>query len=125
MVWPSKCSHESLTNVDHSEGNPRLARRARSVKAEPVARLECFAEASIASIGAGKRCDSATGAEDIRCGGRYFGKCSDDMFPDSELPVHLGTPLPGRYQRMKAWPISPRVNSPTNNDPEIMAPLGA
>jgi hypothetical protein len=88
MVWPSKCSHESLTNVDHSKGNPRLARRARSVKAEPVARLECFAEASIASIGAGKRCDSATDAEDIRCGGRYFGKCSDDIFPDSELPVH-------------------------------------
>jgi hypothetical protein len=25
--------------------------------------------------------------------------------------------------RMKAWPISPRVNSPANNDPEIMAPV--
>ena len=26
-------------------------------------------------------------------------------------------------ERMKAWPVSPRVNSPKNNDPEIVAPI--
>jgi hypothetical protein len=24
---------------------------------------------------------------------------------------------------MKAWPVSPRVNSPKNNDPEIIVPI--
>jgi putative SOS response-associated peptidase YedK len=31
--------------------------------------------------------------------------------------------VPFPAERMKAWPISPRVNSPINNDPEIMAPI--
>jgi len=26
---------------------------------------------------------------------------------------------------MRAWPISPRVNSPKNNDPDVFSPVGA
>jgi len=33
--------------------------------------------------------------------------------------------IPFPSDRMKAWPISPRVNKPENNDPEIIAPVGA
>jgi putative SOS response-associated peptidase YedK len=31
--------------------------------------------------------------------------------------------VPFPAELMKAWPISPRVNSPKNNDPEIIAPI--
>jgi putative SOS response-associated peptidase YedK len=33
--------------------------------------------------------------------------------------------IPFPSDRMRAWAISPRVNSPANNDPEIIAPMGA
>jgi putative SOS response-associated peptidase YedK len=32
-------------------------------------------------------------------------------------------PLPA--SQMKMWPISPRVNSPKNNDPDILTPVAA
>jgi putative SOS response-associated peptidase YedK len=31
--------------------------------------------------------------------------------------------VPFPAERMKAWPISPRVNSPANNDPLILTPI--
>ena len=31
--------------------------------------------------------------------------------------------IPFPADRMKAWPISPRVNSPGNNDPGILEPV--
>src|SRR5260370_35325036 len=31
--------------------------------------------------------------------------------------------VPYPADRMKAWPVSPRVNSPKYNDPEIIAPI--
>ena len=31
--------------------------------------------------------------------------------------------VPHPADRMKAWPVSPRVNSPKNNDPEIIVPI--
>jgi len=31
--------------------------------------------------------------------------------------------VPYPADRMKAWPVSPRVNSPKNNDPEIIVPI--
>jgi putative SOS response-associated peptidase YedK len=31
--------------------------------------------------------------------------------------------VPYPAERMKAWPVSPRVNSPKNNDAEIMVPV--
>ena len=40
-----------------------------------------------------------------------------------EAGKELLVPFPA--DRMRAWPISARVNSPMNNDPEIMAPIGA
>jgi hypothetical protein len=43
------CFHNFTRNFD----NPRLARRARSLKAEAVARLECFAETPLAYFGVG------------------------------------------------------------------------
>jgi hypothetical protein len=54
------CFHNFTRNLD----NPRLARRARSLKAEAVARLECLAETPLAYFGVGERHDSATGPED-------------------------------------------------------------
>jgi putative SOS response-associated peptidase YedK len=33
--------------------------------------------------------------------------------------------VPFPADRMKAWPISPRVNSPSNNDPGILEPVGS
>jgi putative SOS response-associated peptidase YedK len=32
--------------------------------------------------------------------------------------------VPFPADAMKAWPISPRVNSPKNNDPELVRPIG-
>jgi putative SOS response-associated peptidase YedK len=31
--------------------------------------------------------------------------------------------IPYSADRMKAWPIDARVNSPKNNDPQIIAPI--
>jgi hypothetical protein len=55
-----------------------------AVQSEPVARLERLARTPIAFIGAGKRCDSATGPEDLRCGGRSLGTCFDEILPHPE-----------------------------------------
>jgi hypothetical protein len=33
--------------------------------------------------------------------------------------------VPFPADAMKAWPISPRVNSPKNNDPDLIRPLAA
>jgi putative SOS response-associated peptidase YedK len=32
---------------------------------------------------------------------------------------------PFAADQMKMWPISPRVNSPKNDDPDILTPIGA
>jgi putative SOS response-associated peptidase YedK len=40
-----------------------------------------------------------------------------------EAGKEILVPFPG--DRMKAWPISPRVNSPRNNDSAIIAPVSA
>jgi hypothetical protein len=48
-------------HVDHSKGNPRFARRIGSVKAEPVAGLECVAGTPVGPFGSGRRCHPVTG----------------------------------------------------------------
>src|SRR5258708_894975 len=54
---------------------------------------------------AGKRCDSATGPEDLRCGGRSFGTCFDEILPDLERrdqkSVFFGPPLSGRHRQTR------------------------
>jgi hypothetical protein len=90
-------------HVDHSKGDSRPARRTRSVKAKPVARLERSPKTSLGSFRAGEHCNSATDPEDIRRGRRDPGTCFDKILPDSERRdqelVLLGTPLPGRLLR--------------------------
>jgi putative SOS response-associated peptidase YedK len=39
-----------------------------------------------------------------------------------EAGKEILTPFPAN--RMKAWAISPRVNSPKNNDPDLLSPVG-
>jgi hypothetical protein len=52
-----------------------------SVKAEPVARLECFATAPLGALRDWEHCDSATGPEDIRRGRRNLGTRFDEILP--------------------------------------------
>jgi hypothetical protein len=52
-------------HVDHPKSDSRLARRVGIIKAEPVARLECFAETSTGSFRGWKRRDPTTGPEDL------------------------------------------------------------
>jgi hypothetical protein len=65
----------TTTYVYDSKSHPRFAGLIGSVEAEPTACLEGIAETSPGSLGAGKRTDSATGAEDIRRRGRNLGTC--------------------------------------------------
>jgi putative SOS response-associated peptidase YedK len=46
-----------------------------------------------------------------------------DAWLSGEAGKEILVPFPA--DRMKAWPISPRVNSPRNNDPGILEPVGA
>jgi hypothetical protein len=55
-----------------------------------------------------------------------------DPYPDAGHPTEeRGYPgeagkeifVPYPAGRMKAWPVSSRVNSPKNNDPEIIVPV--
>jgi putative SOS response-associated peptidase YedK len=46
-----------------------------------------------------------------------------DSWLSGEAGKEILVPFPA--DRMKAWPISPRVNSPRNNDPGILEPVGA
>jgi hypothetical protein len=48
----------TFQRVDHSKGDSRPARRTRSVKAKPVARLERSPKTSLGSFRAGEHCDS-------------------------------------------------------------------
>jgi hypothetical protein len=94
------CSYEHLPHVEHSKGDSRPARRTRSVKAKPGARLECSPKTSLGSFRAGEHCNSATGSEDIRCGRRSLGTCFDQILPDSERgdkkSMLIGSSIPGR-----------------------------
>jgi hypothetical protein len=90
----------TLAHVDHSKGDPRLARRTRSVKAKPVAGLECFTTTPFGTLRGWKRCDPATGPKDVRCRGRSLGTRFDKVLPPPERgdkePVLLGAPISGR-----------------------------
>jgi putative SOS response-associated peptidase YedK len=44
-----------------------------------------------------------------------------DAWLSGEAGKKVLVPFPA--DRMKAWPVSPRVNSPKNNDPEIVTPI--
>ena len=44
-----------------------------------------------------------------------------DAWLSGEAGKEILVPYPG--DRMKAWPISPRVNGPKNNDAEIIVPV--
>jgi putative SOS response-associated peptidase YedK len=44
-----------------------------------------------------------------------------DSWLSGEAGKEILVPYPA--VRMKAWPVSPRVNSPENNDPEIIVPI--
>jgi putative SOS response-associated peptidase YedK len=44
-----------------------------------------------------------------------------DAWLSGEAGKEILIPFPA--DRMKAWPISPRVNSPKNNDADIIAPI--
>jgi putative SOS response-associated peptidase YedK len=46
-----------------------------------------------------------------------------DAWLSGEAGKEILVPFPA--DRMKAWPISPRVNSPRNNDPGILEPVGS
>ena len=74
-----------------------------SVKGEPTACLERPPADTRPSLGSWQNRDSATGPEDIRCGGRNLGTCFDEISSDSERgdqkPVFIGTPVPGRHHQ--------------------------
>jgi putative SOS response-associated peptidase YedK len=44
-----------------------------------------------------------------------------DSWLSGEAGKEILVPYPA--DRMKSWPVSPRVNSPKNNDAEIMVPV--
>jgi putative SOS response-associated peptidase YedK len=44
-----------------------------------------------------------------------------DSWLSGEAGKEILVPFPA--DRMKAWPISPRVNSLKNNDPEVVTPI--
>jgi putative SOS response-associated peptidase YedK len=44
-----------------------------------------------------------------------------DVWLSGEAGKEVLVPFPA--DRMRAWPVSPRVNSPKNNDAEIMASI--
>jgi putative SOS response-associated peptidase YedK len=46
-----------------------------------------------------------------------------ELWLSGEAGKEILIPFPA--DRMKAWPVSPRVNSPQNNDADIIAPVGA
>src|ERR1700730_18998843 len=82
-------------------------------KAKPVARLECSAKTSLGSFRGCKHHDSATGPEDIRCGGRNFGAGFDEILPDSKRGAQkfalLGSPISGRHRQTRMQKrLSPR-----------------
>ena len=74
-----------------------------SVKGEPTACLERPPADTRPSLGSWQNRDSATGPEDIRCGGRNLGACFDEISSDLERgdqkPVFIGTPVPGRHHK--------------------------
>ena len=51
-------------------------------KRSRLPRLECFAETPFGSLRGWKRCDSATGPENLRFRGRNLGTRFDENFPD-------------------------------------------
>ena len=67
------------------------------IKAKPIACLERFATTSFGTLRGWKRCDPATGPEDVRCRGRNLGTCIDEILSDSKRGdkefVLLGPPL--------------------------------
>jgi hypothetical protein len=77
----------TFQHVDHSKADPRFARRTRSVKAKPVARLESSPETPLGSFRGGERVHSSIDSEDFRCGRRDPGTCSDEILPDSERRI--------------------------------------
>ena len=54
-----------------------------------------------------------------------FSACSAEEHHDAWLSGEAGKEIlvPYPADRMKAWPASPRMNSPKNNDPEIIVPI--
>jgi putative SOS response-associated peptidase YedK len=46
-----------------------------------------------------------------------------DAWLSGEAGKEILVPYPYPADRMKAWPISSRVNSPENNDPEIITSI--
>ncbi len=122
IITAYDCFHNVTRNCD----NPRLARRARSLKAEAVARAwNVLLRLRSLILELGNVTIPPPAQKTFDAEGETLEHALTKSFRIRNCLVHLGTPLPGRYQRMKAWPISPRVNSRTNNDPEIMAPIGA
>ena len=92
---PSRnCSHPPLAG---------FLRRARIVKAKPVARLECLAETPLDSFRERKHHDSATFPEDFRCRRRSLGTCLDENSSPpkrcDQKSVLLGPPISGRYRK--------------------------
>ncbi len=87
------------------KANPRFARGVGSVKAKPVARLECLATTPIGSFGSGQCRDPAPGPENIRCRGRSLGTCCEEILPDSQRCdqefVFVGPPISGRHRQTR------------------------
>jgi putative SOS response-associated peptidase YedK len=54
-----------------------------------------------------------------------FSVCYAQEHHDACLSGEAGKEVlvPYPMDRMKAWPVSPRMNSPKNNDPEIIVPI--
>jgi hypothetical protein len=82
------------------KNDPRLAGRIGGLKAEPVARLECFAETSHGSFREWKYCHPAIGPKDLRRGGRNLGTGFGQILAPPERgdqkSVFFGTSISGR-----------------------------
>jgi hypothetical protein len=94
---PSRnCSHPPLGG---------FSRRARIVKAKPPAGLERTPTAPFGSLRGWKHHDSATGPEDIRCGGRNFGTGFDEIPAPAERGdqkfVFLCSPISGCHRQIR------------------------
>jgi hypothetical protein len=97
--------------------------------------VECVGEdrkRSTITLGTIERLAGSTTAENVgvnlhRKARLYseFSVCSAEEHHDAWLSGEAGKEVlvPYPADRMKAWPVSPRMNSPKNNDPETIVPI--
>jgi hypothetical protein len=93
------CSYEHFSACRSLQRRSRFARRTRSVKAKPIARVERSPKTSLGSFRDWKRCDPTTAQKTFAAEGEALEHALTKSLPDSERGhqelVLLGTPLPG------------------------------